>query len=247
RCINPECPAKALRNLIHFASRNAMDIDGLGVAVCTQLVGKGLVHTAADLYTLTREQLLTLEKFKEKKADNLLEAIARSKQNNLDRLVFALGIHNIGDKAAAQLAEHFGTMEALRGADVETICTINGFGELMAQSVVEFFAKEGTTDLLRRLAEQGVNMKWQGEPRTDRLAGLTLVVTGTLPTLSRKEAEALIVKNGGKAAGSVSKKTAYVVAGEAAGSKLTKAQELGIPVLTEAEFLSMLEEKPAEG
>ena len=247
RCINPECPAQALRNLIHFASRNAMDIDGLGVAVCTQLVDKGLVHTAADIYTLTREQLLTLEKFKEKKADNLLEAIARSKQNNLDRLVFALGIHNIGDKAAAQLAEHFGTMEALRGADVETICTINGFGELMAQSVVEFFAKEGTTDLLRRLAEQGVNMKWQGEPRTDRLAGLTLVVTGTLPTLSRKEAEALIVKNGGKAAGSVSKKTAYVVAGEAAGSKLTKAQELGIPVLTEAEFLSMLEEKPAEG
>ena len=245
RCINPECPAQALRNLIHFASRNAMDIDGLGVAVCTQLVDKGLVHTAADIYTLTREQLLTLEKFKEKKADNLLEAIARSRQNNLDRLVFALGIHNIGDKAAAQLAEHFGTMEALQGADVEAICAINGFGELMAQSVVEFFAKEGTTDLLHRLAGQGVNMKWQGEPRTDRLAGLTLVVTGTLPTLSRKEAEALIVKNGGKAAGSVSKKTAYVVAGEAAGSKLTKAQELGIPVLTEAEFLSLLEEGPA--
>lgn len=246
RCINPECPAQALRNLIHFASRDAMDIDGLGVAVCTQLVDKGLVRTAADLYTLTREQLLTLEKFKEKKAGNLLEAIARSKQNNLDRLVFALGIHNIGDKAAAQLAEHFGAMEALQGASVEEICTINGFGELMAQSVVEFFAKEGTTDLVRRLRELGLNMRWQGEPRTDRLAGLTLVVTGTLPTLSRKEAEALIVKNGGKAAGSVSKKTAYVVAGEAAGSKLTKAQELGVPVLSEAEFLAMLEEKPAE-
>ena len=210
-----------------------MDIDGLGVAVCTQLVDKGLVRTAADLYTLTREQLLTLEKFKEKKAGNLLEAIARSKQNNLDRLVFALGIHNIGDKAAAQLAEHFGAMEALQGASVEEICTINGFGELMAQSVVEFFAKEGTTDLVRRLRELGLNMRWQGEPRTDRLAGLTLVVTGTLPTLSRKEAEALIVKNGGKAAGSVSKKTAYVVAGEAAGSKLTKAQELGVPVQKE--------------
>ena len=246
-CTGEHCAPQIVSYLDHFASKDAMDIDGLGVAVCTQLVDKGLVHTAADIYTLTREQLLTLEKFKEKKADNLLEAIARSKQNNLDRLVFALGIHNIGDKAAAQLAEHFGTMEALRGADVETICTINGFGKLMAQSVVEFFAKEGTTDLLRRLAEQGVNMKWQGEPRTDRLAGLTLVVTGTLPTLSRKEAEALIVKNGGKAAGSVSKKTAYVVAGEAAGSKLTKAQELGTPVLTEAEFLSMLEEKPAEG
>ena len=137
-------------------------------------------------------------------------------------------------------------MEALQGASVEEICTINGFGELMAQSVVEFFSKEGTTDLVRRLRELGLNMRWQGEPRTDRLAGLTLVVTGTLPTLSRKEAEALIVKNGGKAAGSVSKKTAYVVAGEAAGSKLTKAQELGVPVLSEAEFLAMLEEKPAE-
>ena len=241
RCVNPECPAQALRNLIHFASRDAMDIDGLGVAVCTQLVERGLAGTAADLYTLTREQLLTLDKFKEKKADNLLEAIERSKRNNLDRLVFALGIHNIGDKAAAQLAEHFGSMEALRAADVEEICAINGFGELMAQSVVEFFAREGTADLLRRLAEQGVNMQWQGEARTDRLAGLTLVVTGTLPTLSRKEAEALIVKNGGKAAGSVSKKTAYLVAGEAAGSKLTKAQALGIPVLDEAAFLALLE------
>lgn len=241
RCVNPECPAQALRNLIHFASRDAMDIDGLGVAVCTQLVERGLAGTAADLYTLTREQLLTLDKFKEKKADNLLGAIERSKRNNLDRLVFALGIHNIGDKAAAQLAEHFGSMEALRAADVEEICAINGFGELMAQSVVEFFAREGTADLLRRLAEQGVNMQWQGEARTDRLAGLTLVVTGTLPTLSRKEAEALIVKNGGKAAGSVSKKTAYLVAGEAAGSKLTKAQALGIPVLDEAAFLALLE------
>ena len=241
RCVNPECPAQALRNLIHFASRDAMDIDGLGVAVCTQLVERGLAGTAADLYTLTREQLLTLDKFKEKKADNLLEAIERSKRNNLDRLVFALGIHNIGDKAAAQLAEHFGSMEALRAAAAEEICAINGFGELMAQSVVEFFAREGTADLLRRLAEQGVNMQWQGEARTDRLAGLTLVVTGTLPTLSRKEAEALIVKNGGKAAGSVSKKTAYLVAGEAAGSKLTKAQALGIPVLDEAAFLALLE------
>ena len=132
-------------------------------------------------------------------------------------------------------------MEALRAAAAEEICAINGFGELMAQSVVEFFAREGTADLLRRLAEQRVNMQWQGEARTDRLAGLTLVVTGTLPTLSRKEAEALIVKNGGKAAGSVSKMTAYLVAGEAAGSKLTKAQALGIPVLDEAAFLALLE------
>ena len=245
RCVNPECPAQALRNLIHFASRNAMDIDGLGVAVCTQLVERGLVRTAADLYTLTREQLLTLDKFKEKSADNLLRAIDASRSNNLDKLLFGLGIRNIGDKAAALLAEHFGSMDAVRAASAEEICAIDGFGSVMAQSVVEFFARAGAADLVGRLAALGVNMTWQGEARTDKLAGKTLVVTGTLPTLSRKEAEALIVRNGGKASGSVSKKTAYVVAGEAAGSKLTKAQQLGVPVLTEAEFLALLADGPA--
>ena len=245
RCVNPECPAQALRNLIHFASRNAMDIDGLGVAVCTQLVERGLVHTAADLYTLTREQLLTLDKFKEKSADNLLRAIDASRSNNLDKLLFGLGIRNIGDKAAALLAEHFGSMDAVRAASAEEICAIDGFGSVMAQSVVEFFARAGAADLVGRLAALGVNMTWQGEARTDKLAGKTLVVTGTLPTLSRKEAEVLIVRNGGKASGSVSKKTAYVVAGEAAGSKLTKAQQLGVPVLTEAEFLALLADGPA--
>ena len=244
RCVNPECPAQALRNLIHFASRDAMDIDGLGTAVATQLVEKGLVHSAADIYTLTMEQLLTLEKFKEKKATNLLHAIENSKQNNLDKLLFGFGIRNIGDKAAALLAEHFGTLEAIREADIEKISEINGFGGVMGQSVVEFFAKDGTTDLIRRLADAGVNMTWKGEPKGDKLAGMTLVVTGTLETLSRNEAEALIVKNGGKASGSVSKKTAYVVAGTAAGSKLTKAQALGVPVLTEEEFLAMLRDEP---
>lgn len=240
RCVNPECPAQALRNLIHFASRDAMDIDGLGVAVCTQLVDRGLVRSAADLYTLTREQLLTLDKFKDKSADNLLAAIAHSKENNLDKLLFGLGIRNIGDKAAALLAGHFGTMEAVAAATAEQICEIDGFGAVMAQSVVEFFAREGTADLVRRLAAQGVNMRWQGQVRTDKLAGKTIVVTGTLSTLSRKEAEAMIVQNGGKASSSVSKKTAYVLAGEAAGSKLDKARQLGVPVLSEAEFLSMI-------
>ena len=240
RCVNPECPAQALRNLIHFASRDAMDIDGLGVAVCTQLVDRGLVRSAADLYTLTREQLLTLDKFKDKSADNLLAAIAHSKENNLDKLLFGLGIRNIGDQAAALLAGHFGTMEAVAAATAEQICEIDGFGAVMAQSVVEFFAREGTADLVRRLAAQGVNMRWQGQVRTDKLAGKTIVVTGTLPTLSRKEAEAMIVQNGGKASSSVSKKTAYVLAGEAAGSKLDKARQLGVPVLSEAEFLSMI-------
>lgn len=241
RCVNPECPAQALRNIIHFASRDAMDIDGLGTAVATQLVSKGTVHSAADLYTLTLEQLLTLDKFKEKSATNLLQAIQHSKQNNLDKLLFGFGIRNIGDKAAALLAEHFGSMQAIREATAEQIGEIDGFGGVMAQSVLEFFAKEGTADLVHRLADCGVNMQWKGEPKGDKLAGKTLVVTGTLETLSRSEAEALIVKNGGKASGSVSKKTSYVVAGAAAGSKLTKAQALGVPVLTEQEFLAMLE------
>ena len=244
RCVNPECPAQSLRNIIHFASRDAMDIDGLGTAVATQLVEKDLVHSAADLYDLTLEQLLTLEKFKEKSATNLLHAIENSKQNNLDKLLFGFGIRNIGDKAAALLAAHFGTLEAIREADIETISEIDGFGGVMGQSVVEFFAKDGTTDLVHRLADVGVNMTWKGEPKGDKLAGKTLVVTGTLERLSRNEAEALIVKNGGKASGSVSKKTAYVVAGAAAGSKLTKAQTLGVPVLTEAEFLAMLRDEP---
>lgn len=241
RCVNPECPAQALRNIIHFASRDAMDIDGLGTAVATQLVSKGMVHSAADLYTLKLEQLLTLDKFKEKSATNLLQAIQHSKQNNLDKLLFGFGIRNIGDKAAALLAEHFGSMQAIREATAEQIGEIDGFGGVMAQSVLEFFAKEGTADLVHRLADCGVNMQWKGEPKGDKLAGKTLVVTGTLETLSRSEAEALIVKNGGKASGSVSKKTSYVVAGAAAGSKLTKAQALGVPVLTEQEFLAMLE------
>ena len=243
RCINPECPAQALRNLIHFACRDAMDIDGLGTAVATQLVEKGLVHSVADLYTLTQEQLLTLDKFKEKSADNLHKAIERSKENNLDKLLFGFGIRNIGDKAAALLAEHFGTLEAIREAGVEAISEIDGFGGVMAQSIVEFFAKDGTADVVHRLADAGVNMKWKGEPKGDKLAGKTLVVTGTLETLSRSEAEALIVRNGGKASGSVSKKTSYVVAGAAAGSKLTKAQSLGVPVLTEEEFLAMLRDE----
>ena len=241
RCVNPECPAQSLRNLIHFASRDAMAIDGLGEAVAIQLTEKNLVHTVADLYSLQEEQLLTLDKFKKKSAQNLLAAIEHSKSNNLDKLLFGLGIRNIGDKAAALLAEHFGSMEALRTASVEQMCEIDGFGAVMAQSVREFFDKEGTSDLLTRLEAAGVNMKWTGTPKGTALAGKTLVVTGTLPTLSRQEAEALIVQNGGKTAGSVSKKTSYVVAGTAAGSKLTKAQSLGIPVIDEAGLYALIQ------
>ena len=174
----------------------------------------------------------------------MLQAITASKQNNLDKLLFGFGIRNIGDKAAALLAEHFGTLQAIREATAEQVSQIDGFGGVMAQSVVEFFAKDGTADLLHRLADAGVNMQWHGEKKGTALAGMTIVVTGTLPTLSRQEAEAMIVQNGGKASGSVSKKTAYVVAGAAAGSKLTKAQALGVPVLTEEEFLAMLRDEP---
>ena len=246
RCVNPECPAQSLRNLIHFASRNAMAIDGLGEAVAVQLTERGFVHTVADLYSLTKEQLLQLDKFKDKSAQNLLDAIEASKQNNLDKLVFGLGIRNIGDKAAAQLAEHFGAMQALAAASGEEIAAIDGIGAVMAQSVTEFFARSGTADLLTRLQAAGVNMEWHGEKKGTALAGMTLVVTGTLPHLSRQEAEALIVQNGGKASGSVSKKTAYVVAGEAAGSKLTKAQTLGIPILDEAGLYRLIGQQPQE-
>ena len=246
RCVNPECPAQSLRNLIHFASRNAMAIDGLGEAVAVQLTERGFVHTVADLYSLTKEQLLQLDKFKDKSAQNLLDAIEASKQNNLDKLVFGLGIRNIGDKAAAQLAEHFGSMQALAAASGEEIAAIDGIGAVMAQSVTEFFARSGTADLLARLQAAGVNMEWHGEKKGTALAGMTLVVTGTLPHLSRQEAEALIVQNGGKASGSVSKKTAYVVAGEAAGSKLTKAQTLGIPILDEAGLYRLIGQQPQE-
>ena len=202
----PGMPGPKPRNLIHFASRNAMAIDGLGEAVAIQLTDRGLVHTVADLYTLRQEDLLQLDKFKQKSANNLLAAIENSKRNNLDKLVFGLGIRNIGDKAAAQLAEHFGSMQALAAASAEEIAAIDGIGAIMAESVTEFFAKAGTVDLLARLRAAGVNMDWHGEKKGTALAGMTIVVTGTLPTLSRQEAEALIARNGGKASGSVSKK-----------------------------------------
>lgn len=241
RCVNPECPAQALRNLIHFASRAAMDIEGLGQAVAAQLVEKGYVQSAADLYTLSFEQLLTLDKFKEKSAQNLLDAIEASKKNNLDKLLFGLGIRNIGAKAAAQLAQRFKSMQALRQASQEELEEIDGFGGVMVQSVLDFFAKDGTKDLLTRLEEARVNMLYAGEEKGDRLAGMTFVVTGTLAGMSRTQAEEMITQNGGKASSSVSKKTSYVLAGEAAGSKLTKAQALGIPVINEEEFLKMLQ------
>lgn len=246
RCTNPQCPAQLQRHLIHFASRDAMDIDGLGPAIIEQLLAEGLVASPADLYTLTAEQLQALERFGKKSAENLVSALERSKGADLYRLVFALGIPHIGAKAAKLLCEAFPTMDALLSATEEDISTLEGFGGIMAKEAVEFFARPASRELIRRLRELGVNMKAQaGEKRGSHLAGSTFVLTGTLPTMGRKEASQLIERHGGKVSSSVSKKTSYVVAGEEAGSKLTKAQELGVPVLTEAELLQMLSEAPS--
>lgn len=242
RCVNPACPAQRLRNLIHFASKDAMDIDGLGPAVLELLVDNNLICQVDDLYTIEKAQLSGLEGLGDKSADNLLAAIEASKQNDLYRVIFGLGIRHIGQKAAKLLANHFGSMESVMNASAEEIAMIDGFGEIMAQSVVAFFSLVPSRELVARLSALGVNMTAQRDETADtRFAGMTFVLTGTLPTLKRDEAAALIEKFGGKTSGSVSKKTSVVLAGEEAGSKLTKAQQLGIRIINEDEFHRMLE------
>lgn len=246
RCTNPECPTQMLRNLIHFASRDAMDIEGLGPAVLEQLTGAGLVQYAYDLYSLDRGAVEALERMGEKSADNLLAAIEKSKGCDLFRVIFALGIRHVGQKAAKLLAERFGTMEAVMDASAEEIAAIDGFGGIMAESVVRFFALPQSRHFVERLRLAGVNMTCLTERADTRFAGMTFVLTGTLPTLKREEAAALIERHGGKTASSVSKKTSVVLAGEEAGSKLTKAQQLGVRIIGEEEFRRMLEAAPAE-
>lgn len=241
RCPNIACPAQQLRNLIHFASRDAMDIEGLGQAVVELLVKENLVAAPQDLYRLTVDELAGLERMGKKSAENLLAALEKSKQNDLSKLIFALGIRNIGQKAAQLLARQFGSIEKLSTADLTALTAIDGFGTVMAESLLAFFAEPDNQRMLTELAAAGVNMTSTEAPRTDRLVGKTFVLTGTLPTLSRTEASAKITAEGGTVSGSVSKKTSFVVAGEEAGSKLTKAQSLGIPILTEAELLWMLQ------
>ncbi|WP_322200350.1 NAD-dependent DNA ligase LigA [Acutalibacter intestini] len=243
RCTNPQCPAQLLRHLIHFASRDAMDIDGLGPALLEQLTKEGLVASPADLYTLTEEQLSGLERMGKKSAQNLLAAMENSKTNDLYRLVFALGIPHIGAKAAQQLCGAFPSMAAVMEASEEDIAQIDGFGGVMAQEVVEFFSHSGTKDLVARLAAQGVNMSVrEPAPKGTALAGKTFVITGTLPSMGRKEASQLIEKHGGKVSSSVSKKTGYLLAGGDPGSKLEKAQSLGVPVIGEEELLALIRE-----
>ncbi len=241
RCTNVDCPAQLLRNLIHFASRDAMDIDGLGPAVLSALVGIHAIHSPADLYTLSAETIASLDKMGEKSAANLLAALEKSKQNDLSRLVFALGIRNVGQKASQLLCQKFQHIDQLMNADFEQISAIDGFGDVMAENVVQFFQLAKTRDLIERLRGLGLNMVSTLKPVGDKLTGLTFVLTGTLPTLSRNEAKEKIEALGGKVSSSVSKKTSYVLAGEDAGSKLKKAQDLGITLLSEDEFLKMLE------
>ena len=243
RCVNPQCPAQLLRHLIHFASRDAMDIEGLGPALLEQLLQKGWVSSPADLYTLEAGKLSKLDRFGKKSAENLLASLEKSKGNDLYRLVFALGIPHIGAKAAQTLCQAFPTMEALEAAGEEQVAEIPGFGGIMAREVAAFFARQSARDLVERLKELGLNMTaHKKEEASQKLSGATFVLTGTLPTMSRKEASQLIESHGGKVSSSVSKKTSYVLAGEEAGSKLEKANALGVPVVTEAQLLAMLED-----
>lgn len=240
RCDNPECPAQRLRHLIHFASRDAMDIDGLGPAVLEQLMANGLVQSPPDLYRLKAEEVAQIERMGEKSASNLLAAIEKTKANDLYRLLFALGIRHIGQKAAKLLAQHFKRMDALFDATEEEIAEIDGYGSIMAQSVAAFFALPQTRHLIEALKACGLNMEDKSVVEDTRLEGQTFVLTGTLPTLTRAQAGKLIEEHGGRVSGSVSKQTTYLLAGEDAGSKLTKAQKLQIPILTEEEFLKLL-------
>ena len=242
RCTNGACPAQLSRSIEHFASKNAMNIDGLGPQVIELLLSNDLIHDVSDLYALTWEQIAPLERMGEKSAKKLVEAIERSKAAGLERLVYALGIRNIGEVAGAALAARYGTLEALTRATKDELCAIEDFGEITAECVLNFFSHPQNISLCNKLEGYGLDTVAKAKPVGDTLAGLTFVLTGTLPSMSRDEAAALIKAAGGKVSGSVSSKTSYVVAGDAAGSKLTKAQSLGIPVIDQAALLLMLGE-----
>jgi DNA ligase (NAD+) len=247
RCINPKCPAQIREGLIHFVSRQAMNIEGLGEKVISQLFREGLIHDVADIYRLTKEQLVHLERMGEKSATNLLNAIEASKQNSLERLLFGLGIRHVGAKAAKVLAEHFETMDRLQSATKEELMAIHEIGEKMADSIVTYFAKPEVKELLNELRAYGVNMEYKG-PKTPKagdvdsyFAGKTVVLTGKLESLSRNEAKEKIEQLGGKVTGSVSKNTDLVIAGADAGSKLAKAEQLNIEIWDETRFLQEIE------
>ena len=241
RCTNSACPAQLSRGIEHFASKGAMDIDGLGPQIVEALIAAGLISNPADLYYITADQIANLDRMGEKSANNLINSIEKSKNAGLERLICALGIRNIGEVAAASLAQKFKTLDACMNATLDELVAIEDFGEISAQCVVNFFSHPQNIELCERLKTAGVLTESTAAPTSDKFAGLTFVLTGTLPTMSRDEASAKIKALGGKCAGSVSKKTSYVVAGEAAGSKLTKAQELGVKIIDEAELIKMIE------
>ncbi len=246
RCTGAECPAQLLRTLTHFASRDAMDIEGLGPAVVEGLVEAGMVKTPADLYRLDRDEVAKLERMGKKSADNLLAAIEKSKGNDLSKLLFAFGIRQVGQKAGKILAARFGSLDRLAQATEEELTAINDVGGITARYLTEWFAAPQSQHLIAALKEAGVNMESQAAPVGDRLAGITFVLTGELSACSRKEAGDKLEAQGAKVSGSVSKKTGCVIAGEAAGSKLRKAQELGVPVLDEEQFLVLVGEREGD-
>ena len=241
RCTSPECPAQRLRNIAHFASREAMDIEGLGISVCESLINSGLVKDAADLYTLEGEKIAALDRMGERSAANLISAIEKSKEAGLARLLCAFGIRQVGQKAAKVLAGYYKDLDSLLAEDALQLTQVPDIGEITANFIVSWFANPQSIDLIERLRAAGVDFRSKEEKKDDRFAGKTFVLTGALSRFTRDEASAIIESYGGKASGSVSKKTSFVVAGENAGSKLTKAQSLGIPVLTEEEFAIMIQ------
>ena len=240
RCTNADCPAQLLRHLIHFTSRDAMDIEGLGPAVLEQLLNAGLITNIGDIYSLDYEKVKELYRTGEKSAENLKNAVLKSKENDVARLIYAFGIRHIGSKAAALAAEHFGDIDAVLNAEKDDFTAIDGFGEIMAESAYEFFSLPETITLINRLKAAGLNMRSLKEVKDNRFAGLTFVLTGTLPTYTRNEAAAIIESFGGKTSSSVSKKTSYVLAGDEAGSKLEKANKLGVTVIDEEKFKTMI-------
>lgn len=240
RCRGAECPAQLLRNIVHFASRGAMDIEGLGTSVAAALLENKLIASAADIYYLDAQSVASLERMGKKSAENLINAIEKSKENDLSRLLSALGIPQVGQSAAKAIAEHFGSMEALKNATVDQLVQVEDIGEITAGNIVYWFNLTQTQHLLKKLEDAGVNMISRAEPKGDLFAGQTWVLTGTLSKYTRDQAGEIIKKQGGKVSSSVSKKTTMVLAGENAGSKLTKANELGVPVISEEEFEKML-------
>ena len=241
RCTGIECPAQLFRSLVHFASRDAMDIEGLGPAVIEQLLDAELIKNVADIYSLKKEDIASLERMGDKSADNLINAINKSKSNSLDKLINSFGIRHVGGKSAKLIAQSFENLDAIMNASVEELSAIKEVGEIMAISIHEFFENDQTKDLIKKLKQAGLNMEGlKKEIKDNRFDGMIFVLTGTLPTLGRKEASDIIESYGGKVSGSVSKKTTYVLAGEEAGSKLTKAQELGIKIIDEKEFLELI-------